>query len=164
MTLTYHSFDPDFVALIRKGGPDANGQKAERVVSDGQGKPCRSCLQNTPAGEGFLILAARPFPALQPYAETGPVFLCEAACASWTGTQTPPVMNASSNYLLKAYSADFRIIYGTGQITPAAETGAYAADLLSRDNVAYVDVRSACNNCFLTRITRPNDAKFRPYS
>jgi hypothetical protein len=58
---------------------------AERAVSDGQGNPCRSCLHEVPAGAGMLILAARPFPAAQPYAETGPIFFCADACKAWSG-------------------------------------------------------------------------------
>ena len=47
----------------------------ERQVSDGSAVPCRHCLSDVAAGEPFLILAHRPFPEAQPYAETGPIFL-----------------------------------------------------------------------------------------
>ena len=56
-------YEADFVAAVRAGGPDANGQPAERATSGGAGVPCRSCLRDVPAGEAYLILAARPFPA-----------------------------------------------------------------------------------------------------
>ena len=64
----------------RSGGMDANGQVPERIVSDGAGNPCRHCLKMIPKGAGMLVLAHRPFPALQPYAEVGPIFLCADAC------------------------------------------------------------------------------------
>ncbi len=143
--------DPAFVATVRSVGPDANGQPAERAISDGDGTPCRCCLGNVPRGEEMLILAARPFPKLQPYAETGPVFLCARECEIWSGTETPPVLSTSPDYLLKGYSANHRIVYGTGRVTPAGELVAYTADLLSREEVTFVDVRSARNNCWLTR-------------
>mgnify|MGYP000285974379 CR=1 FL=1 len=153
MTVTFHSYDQNFVDAIRAGGPDANGQQAELTVSTGSGTPCRSCLHNVPKGAGMLVLAARPFPKLQPYAETGPIFFCEDTCAPWPGDGLPPILSTSPDYLLKAYSTDNRIIYGTGQITQAEQVKDYAATLLSDPQVAYVDVRSARNNCFLTRIT-----------
>ena len=153
MSLTFHSYDAEFVASIRAGGPDANGQVAERAMSDGQAKPCRCCLANIPAGTEMLILAARPFPEPQPYAETGPIFLCAHDCDATTSTALPPILRTSPDYLMKAYSPDNRIIYGTGEITPSDQINHYAAELLSRAQVAYVDVRSARNNCFLTRIT-----------
>ncbi len=68
----------------------------------------------------------------------------------------PAILTTSPDYLLKAYGRDDRIIYGTGQITSADAIPAYAAQLLDRSDVAYVDVRSARNNCFLTRIKDQN--------
>ncbi len=154
MTLTYLPYDADEVASLRAGGPDAYGNPAERVISNGVGKPCRSCLNNVPEGAEMLVCAARPFPDLQPYAETGPVFFCADDCVPYDGAEIPPVLTTSPDYLLKAYGAADRILYGTGQITPKDEIAAYAARLFARDGVAYVDVRSARNNCFLTRIVQ----------
>lgn len=152
--MIFHTYDPEFVASVRAGGPDANGQPAEQAVSDGAGTPCRCCLKDVPRGAGMLILAARPFPELQPYAETGPIFLCAEACAPWQGEGVPPILESSPDYLVKAYRDDNRIFYGTGKIVLAAELSEYAGRLLRDDDVAYVDVRSARNNCFQTRITR----------
>ncbi len=152
-------YDLKFIASIRAGGPDANGQPAERAISDGKGKPCRCCLNTVPAGEEMLILSARPFPKPQPYAEQGPIFFCAKDCTPWTGTGVPPILETSTHYLLKAYSVDDRIIYGTGQITPKTEVEPYANTLFARDDVAYIDVRSAVNNCFLTRMPRDDSPR-----
>lgn len=154
MTLTYLPYDPDWVASIRNGGPDAYGNPAEHSTSDGSGLPCRHCLCDIPKGVDMLTVAARPFPDLQPYAETGPIFLC-ADCAPYKGEGMPPVLASRKDCLLKAYGADNRIIYGTGQITQTAHVNAYALRLLSDPKVAYVDARSATNNCFTLRIKRP---------
>lgn len=154
MKLRYLPYDPAFVAHMRAGGGDAYGKPAERLVSDGGGVPCRSCLRDVPAGTEYLILAARPFPELQPYAETGPIFLCADACAPWAGRALPPILATSPDYLLKGYDSDHRIVYGTGRITPAGEIACYAGELLLRPEIAFVDVRSARNNCFQTRIVR----------
>ena len=151
MELRLVPLDRQFVSQVREGGPDANGQPAERAVSDGVGTPCRSCLRDVPEGAAMLILAARPFPALQPYAETGPVFLCEGECEPWDGLGLPPVLSASPDYLVKGYSRDHRIVYGTGRIAPAQHIEGYAATLLERPDVAFVDIRSARNNCWLAR-------------
>ena len=153
-TVTFHPYDQHFVDAIRAGGPDANGQPAERAMSDGGGNPCRCCLRDIPKGTPMLILAARPFPAPQPYAETGPIFLCADPCEPWASAGVPPVLATRPEYLLKGYSDADRIVYGTGAVVPAGDLESYAAALLSRDEVAYVDVRSARNNCFQARITR----------
>jgi hypothetical protein len=154
MTLQFHPYDSAFVASVRAGGPDANGQPAERAVSDGAGTPCRHCLQNIPEGAPMLILAARPFPALQPYAETGPIFLCAEDCAPWDGDGVPEILITAPDYLLKGYGANDRIVYGTGRVVPSDDLPAYAETLLGDPRIAYVDVRSARNNCFQARITR----------
>ncbi|MGD9864736.1 MAG: DUF1203 domain-containing protein [Pseudodonghicola sp.] len=153
MRLQFHPYDSAFVASVRAGGPDAYGQPAERAVSDGAGNPCRHCLQHIPEGAPMLILAARPFPALQPYAETGPIFLCAGDCAPYDGEAVPQILTTAPDYLLKGYGANGRIVYGTGRVVPAAELPAYAATLLADPRIAYVDVRSARNNCFQARIT-----------
>ena len=51
---------------------DATGQVPERVVAEDTGNPSRHCLKMVPDGAGMLILARRPFPSPQPYAEVGP--------------------------------------------------------------------------------------------
>lgn len=144
----------DLVAALRRGGPDANGMPAERSISDGQGNPCRHCLQQIPAGAGMLICAHRPFSALQPYAECGPIFLCADDCPRYMGQGMPPVARTSPDYLMKGYWATERIYYGTGRVTPQDQLAAYAAQLFTNPDVAFVDVRSARNNCFQFRLRR----------
>jgi len=153
MTLQFHAYDQNFVDAVRAGGADANGQVAEHAISDGAGNPCRSCLRNIPEGADMLILAARPFPTLQPYAETGPIFLCTKDCAPWKDAGVPPILTTSPDYLLKGYSPDHRIVYGTGAIVDRDQLVNTATEVLNDPRVAYVDVRSARNNCFQTRIT-----------
>lgn len=138
------------------GGPDANGQPPERAVSDGPGTPCRHCLKNIPAGAGMLILAHRPFPAPQPYAELGPIFLCAdpERCVAPAPSAALPEVLASPEYILRGYSAEHRIVYGTGAVVPTERIAEEAAARLADDRVAYVHVRSARNNCYQVRIDR----------
>jgi hypothetical protein len=154
MTLTFLPYDADFVTQVRAGGGDANGQPAERAISTGEGTPCRCCLRDVPNGAPYLILSARPFPAPQPYAEQGPIFLCADDCAPWSGVGLPPILTTSPDYLLKGYSPDHRIVYGTGRIVPSEDIIPYANTVFENGSVAYIDVRSARNNCFQTRIPR----------
>ena len=159
MQITYLSYDAATVAGLRAGGPDAYGRAAERTISNGQGTPCRCCLKDVPKGAEMLIVAARPFDGLHPYAETGPIFLCADDCTPFDGETVPPILTTSPDYLVKAYDQDQRIVYGTGQVTRAGDIADYARSLLARDGIAHVDVRSARNNCFMTRIVRTDDKK-----
>lgn len=146
---------PTPIALAyQNGGLDANGQLPERHISDGDGVPCRHCLNQVAAGEPYLILAHRPFPTPQPYAETGPIFLHANACPSYKLGDTLPPMLGSPQYIIRGYTSTNRIIYGTGQIAATADIVTKATQLLAQPEVAYVHVRSATNNCFQCRVDR----------
>lgn len=157
MKIRFSSYDAKFVNAMRHGGKDAYDMPPETTFSDGAGNPCRCCLDFVPEGEVMLILAACPFPEPQPYAETGPIFLCAGDCTPWSQEGVPPILRGQRDFLLKAYSSDNRIIYGTGKVVPADGLRLYAESLLADVKVGYVDVRSARNNCFQTRITRHHD-------
>ena len=150
----YTALPTDTVRALQSGQPDAYGAPPERTVSDGTGTPCRHCLSDVPAGAGMLILAHRPFPDPQPYAETGPIFLCADPCAQGGGAEVPAVLTTSPDYLLKGYTPDNRILYGTGAVIPREAVPDRAAAILDDPRVAYVHVRSARNNCYLLRIDR----------
>jgi hypothetical protein len=102
----------------------------------------------------MLILAHRPFPQAQPYAETGPIFLCAESCARHEGDGIPQALEGSPDYLIKGYSADHRIVYGTGLVIPQAQMMAQAEAIFADQRVAYIHVRSARNNCYQARIDR----------
>ena len=153
MTLHFTPIPTQTARALQSGAMDANGQRPERHVSDGGGNPCRHCLQMIPAGAGMLILAHRPFSRLQPYAECGPIFLCADPCAAGGGPDLPAML-ASPDYILRGYSADERIVYGTGAVVPTARIMAEAAARLADPRVAFLHVRSARNNCFQCRIDR----------
>lgn len=135
------------------GGLDANGQVPERKLSDGGGNPCRHCLKMIPDGAGMLVLAHRPFPAPQPYAEVGPIFLCAKACEAGGGDVLPDVL-AAPDYVVRGYGVDDRIVYGTGGVVATGGIAARASALLAQERVAYLHVRSARNNCYQCRIDR----------
>lgn len=137
------------------GGADAYGMAPERRISDGEDVPCRHCLRRVAAGRAYLVLAHRPFPARQPYAETGPVFLCAEPCERAPDTDVmPEIFRASTEWLLRGYGHDDRIVDGTGAVTPKKDVCTRAHALLSRDDVAYLHLRSARNNCYQVRIDR----------
>lgn len=153
MTIHFTPIPTDVVRAYQSGAPDANGQIPERQISDGGGNPCRHCLQMIPEGAGMLALAHRPFPAPQPYAELGPIFLCADACEAGGGEALPEVLS-SPDYIVRGYGPDDRIVYGTGAVVPTPQIAEQAAARLADPRVAYVHVRSARNNCFQVRIDR----------
>ena len=154
MTIRFEALPTDTVRHLQNGGTDAYGHAPDRRMSKGDGVPCRHCLQNIEAGHPYLVMAYRPFDSLQPYAETGPIFLHAERCARAQPGDALPSILSSPSYIVRGYDAGEEIIYGTGTVVLTDNIAARAQELLTDDHVAFVHVRSANNNCFQCRIDR----------
>lgn len=153
--MLFNAMPTEDAEALWSGGVDAYGLAPETMTSTGPGYPCRHCLANIDAGEDLLVFAYRPFPDVQPYAETGPIFLHAKRCERYRAEEIQPVVLRTSNdYILRGYGRNDRIVYGTGAVTLRDDIPAYAANLFARDDIAYIHVRSARNNCYQCRIDR----------
>jgi len=153
--LNFVALATETVRALQAGNPDANGQIPERQISDGGGVPCRHCLNDVAAGEPYLVLAHRPFPQAQPYAETGPIFIHADPCERHgAGAGVPASYLSRTQMLIRGYGDDDRIVDGTGQVVASAEIAGTARDLLEGPGVAYLHLRSASNSCYQCRIER----------
>lgn len=152
MKIEFIGLPSDKVAQIRATGLDAYGNRIERATAADQAQPCRHCLRPTATGAPYLTLAHRPFETSNPYAETGPIFLCAKACPAHPPASDLPEILTAPSHILRGYSVEERIVYGTGRVVATEDAVEYARTLLARDDIAFVDVRSASNNCFLCRI------------
>ncbi|MCB1390067.1 MAG: DUF1203 domain-containing protein [Rhodobacteraceae bacterium] len=139
---------------FRAGGADAYGLPPERRRVAGGGVPCRATLRLLPEDAPYLILAHRPFDGLNPYTETGPIFVSAEALPMATPSPDLPPFLTAPDYIVRGYSSDERIVYGTGEVTPTEAIIARCTALLSRPDVAFVHIRSSRNNCFHCRVER----------
>lgn len=154
MNIRYEAISTDIARSLQNGDPDAYGNLPERATAAGSRIPCRHCLKLIERGDEYLIVAHRPFGNLQPYSETGPIFLHADFCERAKPSAVRPDMLNSPAYLVRGYDAGERIVYGTGQVVPTSELGSYARSLLADTSISFVHVRSAENNCFQCRIER----------
>lgn len=138
----------------RQGGADAYGLPPERRISDGSTIPCRHSLTLVPRGTPYLIVAHRPFAGLNPYTETGPIFLGAEDVPGPAPSPELPAFLTSPQYILRGYDLGERIIYGTGAVVALERLIEASAALLARSEVAFVHIRSASNNCFHVRVER----------
>lgn len=153
--LRFVALDSALVQAWRRGAPDANGQAPERQISDGGGNPCRHCLDDIAEGAPMLVLAHRPFPGPQPYAEVGPIFVHAGDCLRYEEAERAPEMFARREaIMIRGYGADHRIVYGSGKVIPTEEIEATARRIFEDPQIAYLHLRSASNNCFQCRLER----------
>ena len=154
MTIKFNGMPLSEARAYQNGALDVYGNAPEQAVSSGQGVPCRHCLKTVPKDQPYLILAYRPFGALQPYAELGPIFLCAAECVRAQPDELPEVLTVSPDYLIKGYTSNERIKYGTGKIVAKDASSNAIETRLKSSDLTFVDIRSARNNCWIASATR----------
>lgn len=155
MKIRYKGMDTEIARKYWQGGLDDDGNRVEVAISSGDGVPCRHCLRGVAAGEKYLILAHRPFPTKGAYSEMGPIFLHQSPCEPFPPSASPPTMFAKRDqYLMRAYDANHRILYGSGGPVGTQDLSKRASELLAQEGPAYVHLRSIGYNCFLCRIER----------
>ncbi len=153
MKLKIRGISTDECERIWRGGPDANGQPALRRIAEGLANPCRHCLELIPAGSEKLVLAHRPFDSLQPYAETGPIFLHATPCQRYEGEALPYWFDYLAPAIVRGYDENHWIRYDTGNVVAGKDIAQSCQGILSDSTVAYVHVRSKYN-CFQCRVER----------
>ena len=65
-----------------------------------------------------------------------------------------PMFRATPDYILRGYGPDDRIVYGTGGVIPTHKICARVHELFEREDVAYLHMRSARNNCYQLKVER----------
>ncbi len=153
ISLNYKPLPTNNVRNLQNGEKDEHGHLPEKYISDGSGVPCRHCLDDVEKGDEYLILSYKPFESNQPFAEQGPIFLHAKQCEAYSKTNKLPKMYDPENQiLLRGYSNEERIVYGTGQVVKNKDIEKTAQEIFATEGVKYIHARSATNNCFQYRI------------
>ncbi|WP_416306718.1 DUF1203 domain-containing protein [Neptunicella sp. SCSIO 80796] len=154
MTIQFQALPTEKVRELQNGGTDANNMPVEKKLSEGSA-PCRHCLTNIEKGRQMLVLAYCPFETRQPYAEVGPIFLCASQCHKHPETnQLPEMFRRWQKALIRGYSNDHRIVYGSGKMVDMADLEREAEAILTDPDVSYIHMRSGSYNCYQCKITR----------
>lgn len=151
--LRIRGISSDAVTHLRQQGRDANGQTPIELASDGISNPCRHCLGLIAKGDAMLLLAYRPFDELQPYAETGPIFLHRDDCERYDSDAMPAWFDYFAPAIIRGYSEQHYIRYDTGQAVSGKDLANACQNILDDVTVAYVHIRSKFN-CFQCRVDR----------
>ena len=106
-------------------------------------------------GDGYLLLAHRPFADTRPYAKVGPIFIHNKDCHHFDNlSQVPKMFSARNQMIIRGYDVQNRIVKDTGQLIETKSIQVAAKHLLRNIQISYLHVRSASNNYFQCRIER----------
>ena len=153
MKLRIEGLPSDAMVRIRSGGADANGQPALKQTADAGANPCRHCLGLIAEGSPMLVLSYRPFDSVQPYAETGPIFLHADSCQRYESDRLPAWFTHFDPAIVRGYDSDDGIRYETARVIKGGEIESVCESLLENPEVAYVHIRSKFN-CFQCKVAR----------
>ena len=103
-------------------------------------------------GEPYLLLAYRPFPGLNAYAESGPIFIHASNCEKYLHPEIPEIIKNRELVMIRGYDKDDRIIEGTGKIIHTGNIEIEAFEIFANQPAEYLHVRSTSNNCYFCRI------------
>ena len=123
-----------------------------RVVADGPGYPCRVTLEDAEPGESLLLLNWRHLDADSPYRADGPIFVREAALASYEARNTIPDQQRIRLLSVRAYDErgwmrDAEVVEGR-DLEPLVER--FFADPATE----FLHVHNARRGCYACRIDR----------
>ncbi len=153
MKLLIKGIPSSIVSEFQNGGSDANNQQPQVHEAKGLQNPCRHCLQLIPEGEEKLVLSYRPFDKLQPYAETGPIFLHNYQCKQYVSGELPEWFNYLNPAIVRGYDKNHWINYDTGTVVSGSELDESCRKILKDENIKYVHIRSKFN-CFQCQVER----------
>jgi hypothetical protein len=127
------------------------GHPAHLEVATGTG-PCRCCLRPfVPGAEQRLLFTYRPPGQGESLAAPGPVFIHAGHCEAWQGEGFPDALRALP-LAFEARASHSRVTALSARHEQSAE--AQMAELFSRDDTEWLQVRHAEAGCFIARVHR----------
>ena len=144
----------DFLERLKQHNLDALNNPPIRLFAEG-GEPLRDRFERATPGEEILLVSYSPQIHDSPYKEYGPIFVSKACQSRENFSLTTLIVDSaqdpylSEQFVVKAYSEKEHII--DAEITSKADALAKTRDFLSRDNVAYVQLRFAAFGCYAAK-------------
>ena len=142
-----------FLPLFGLSDEELRRHGAKRYVADAKpGYPCRITLRDAEPGETLLLLNWRHLDADTPYRSDGPIFVREAALASFEARNQIPEQQRCRLLSVRAYDKG-----GWMQDAEVVE-GIALENLIQRffanQEVAFLHVHNARRGCYACRIER----------
>ncbi len=129
------------------GAPDHEILTADQV----QAYPCRHCLRWAEPGERVILFPYSSIPSGRPYAESGPIFVHEEACARYDrSTEYPAAFR--QHRVLRAYNESNDMIDAV--VLGEREPETVVAELFKNPAARFLQARSVTRGCLTFAIER----------
>jgi hypothetical protein len=122
------------------------------LASDRSGFPCRVGLEDSSAGDEFLLLPFVHQPASSPYRASGPIFVRRGALQCKPGPGEVPASVASRLLSVRAYDATHLIV--DASVCEGTVVAPEIERLFCRQSVAYIHLHYARRGCFASLVQR----------
>ncbi len=126
--------------------------QARRMISTGDGQPCRVSLIDTPPGEELLLVHYTHHAADTPYRASGAIYVRRAATTRAVFRGEVPPLFRTRLISLRAYSE--RGNMRDAVVTPGTEIEMHVAKLFTDPKTAYLHAHYAMPGCSAARIDR----------
>ena len=123
-----------------------------RVVADGPGYPCRITLKDAAPGETLLLLNWRHLDVDTPYRSDGPIFVREAALASFEARNEIPEQQRSRLLSVRAY--DERGWMRDAEVVEGGALESLVERFFADPEVAFLHVHNARRGFYACRVER----------
>ena len=121
------------------------------VVADApHAYPCRHCLRWARPGEALVLFPYQSIPAGRPYAESGPIFVHQEACARYSALDEYPAVFRNGR-VVRGYNSRDEIIAAE---VPDEGPEATIEAMLANPDIAFLQVRSVTRGCFTMKVER----------
>ena len=163
-TWQIRAIDPAVLEDLRRR--DDAGNPPRLMTDDEGGAPLRCCLRPVRPGERVALVSYAPLRRWAretgadpgPYDEVGPVFIHAEACAGPPAAAGYPAAVHGSRRVLRAYSADGRILGGRltepEEVADPGSAAGVLAEMFADPGVALVHARAVDYGCFTFEIRR----------
>jgi hypothetical protein len=121
-------------------------------VTEPHASPCRITLDDAVPGETVLLLSHPHHTAQSPYAQSGPIFVREAAVAAFDAVDLVAPALARRLISLRGFDAEGFMV--EGEVVDGVDLAALIARYWTNPNVAYAHAHYARRGCFAALITR----------
>jgi hypothetical protein len=146
------------LTVLRAAGRDVLGNSWQAHAAQGW-EPLRCCLTVAEPRAPIALISYSPSPRRSAWSEVGPVFVHDQECDGFTWTGSIPAHLRFRRQVLRPYHLGGAINYDQIRLLHEDQDLAAALpDVVGRDDVAWVDIRSAeaqCWSCTAVRAPSP---------